>query len=100
MRREKSECSVFALVKANSHISVVLLQDLEDASTIFAVGASIDLAMEDCFIRTRNWLMDVYDMLEEETIALSKSSIDMHDQTTVAESDSLFFSEYLSDYCH
>lgn len=48
------------------------LDDLEDPSTIFAEGASIDLAMEDCFIRTRNWLMDVYDMLEEETIALSK----------------------------
>ena len=51
------------------------LDDLEDASTIFAEGASIDLAMEDCFIRTRNWLMDVYDMTEEETIALMTTSI-------------------------
>lgn len=47
------------------------LDDLVDASTIFAEGASIDLAMEDCFIKTRNWLMDVYDMIEEEAIALS-----------------------------
>lgn len=51
------------------------LDDLEDASTIFAEGASLDLAMEDCFIRTRDWLMDVYDMTEEETIALSKLSL-------------------------
>jgi len=48
------------------------LDDLEDASTIFAEGASIDLAMQDCFVRTRNWLMDVFDLIEEETIAISK----------------------------
>ncbi len=29
------------------------LDQLEDASTIFAEGASIDLAFEDCFIKTR-----------------------------------------------
>lgn len=48
------------------------LDDLEDPSDIFSEGASLDLAMRDCFLRTRNWLMDVYDMIEEETIALSK----------------------------
>lgn len=48
------------------------LDDLEDASSIFAEGASLDLAMADCFIQTRNWLMDTYDLIEEETIALSK----------------------------
>lgn len=48
------------------------LDELEDASTIFAEGASLDLAMADCFVRTRDWLMDVYDLIEEETIAISK----------------------------
>ena len=28
------------------------LEDLEDASTIFAEGASIDLAMADCFVKS------------------------------------------------
>ena len=52
------------------------LDDLEDASTIFADGASIDLAMADCFVKTRNWLMDVWDLIEEETIALMTTSVD------------------------
>ena len=51
------------------------LDDLPDPSDIFAEGASLDLAMADCFIQTRNWLMDVYDLIEEETIALSTFSI-------------------------
>ena len=52
------------------------LDQLDDASTIFAEGASLDLAMADCFVKTRNWLMDVYDLLEEETIALMTTSVD------------------------
>lgn len=52
------------------------LDELEDASTIFVEGASLDLAMQDCFIKTRDWLMDVYDLIEEETIALMTTSVD------------------------
>lgn len=52
------------------------LDQLEDASTIFQVGASLDLAMADCFIKTRNWLMDTYDLIEEETIALMSTAVD------------------------
>jgi len=52
------------------------LDDLEDPSTIFSEGASLDLAMEDCFLLTRNWLMDVFDLSEEETIALMTTSVD------------------------
>ena len=52
------------------------LDELEDASTIFDEGASLDRAMQDCFVKTRDWLMDVYDLLEEETIALMTTSID------------------------
>ena len=35
------------------------LDQLKDASTIFQEGASLDLAMADCFIKTRNWLMNM-----------------------------------------
>ncbi|GAX10374.1 hypothetical protein FisN_3Lh589 [Fistulifera solaris] len=52
------------------------LDDLEDPSTIFDEGASLDQAMQDCFVKTRDWLMDVYDLLEEETIALMTTSVD------------------------
>ena len=52
------------------------LDELPDPSTIFANGTSIDAAMEDCFIKTRNWLMDAWDLIEEETIALMTTSID------------------------
>lgn len=52
------------------------LDELEDPSTIFTDGASLDQAMQDCFVKTRDWLMDVYDLLEEETIALMTTSID------------------------
>jgi acetamidase/formamidase len=52
------------------------LDDLEDPSDIFSEGATLDLAMTDCFIKTRNWLMDVYDMIEEETIALMTTAVD------------------------
>lgn len=52
------------------------LDDLEDPSTIFAVGATLDKAFEDCFLRTRNWLMDTYDMIEEEAIAVMTTSVD------------------------
>lgn len=52
------------------------LGELDDPSTIFAVGASIDDAMEDCFVKTRNWLMDAWDLTEEETIVLMTTSVD------------------------
>jgi acetamidase/formamidase len=52
------------------------LDQLADASTIFQEGASLDLAMADCFIKTRNWLMDTYDLIEEETIALMATAVD------------------------
>jgi acetamidase/formamidase len=52
------------------------LDQLVDASTIFQEGASLDLAMADCFIKTRNWLMDTYDLIEEETIALMATAVD------------------------
>lgn len=52
------------------------LNDLENPTDICSVGGSLDLAMEDCFVRTRDWLMDVYDLTEEETIALMSMGID------------------------
>lgn len=52
------------------------LDELPDPSTIFQNGTSIDAAMEDCFYKTRNWLMDAWDLLEEETIVLMTTSID------------------------
>jgi acetamidase/formamidase len=52
------------------------LDELADPSTIFQEGASLDLAMADCFIKTRNWLMDTMDLIEEETIALMATAVD------------------------
>mmetsp|Transcript_11343 Transcript_11343/g.27330 ORF Transcript_11343/g.27330 Transcript_11343/m.27330 type:complete len:288 (+) Transcript_11343:1834-2697(+) len=52
------------------------LDELEDASTIFAEGASIDDAMADAYVKTRNWLMDAWDLIEEETIAIMTTSVD------------------------
>jgi hypothetical protein len=52
------------------------LDELEDPSDIFAEGASLDKAMEDCFLKTRDWLMDSFDLIEEETIALMTTSVD------------------------
>ena len=52
------------------------LDQLDDPSTIFQVGATLDLAMADCYIKTRNWLMDVYGLTEEETIAMMSTAID------------------------
>lgn len=52
------------------------LDELADPSDIFAEGASLDLAMADAFINTRNWLMDVYDLIEEEAIALMTTAVD------------------------
>jgi acetamidase/formamidase len=51
------------------------LDQLADPSDIFAEGASLDLAMADCFVKTRNWVMDVFDLIEEETIALMTTAI-------------------------
>lgn len=47
------------------------LDELEDASTIFAEGASLDLAFEDVFLKTRDWMMDTFDLTEEETVSVS-----------------------------
>ena len=52
------------------------LDDLTPPQQIFAEGGTLDLAMEDCFIRTRDWLMEVYDLVEEETIALMSMGVD------------------------
>lgn len=52
------------------------LDQLEDPSDIFAEGASLDMAMEDCFIKTRNWLMDTFGLIEEESIALMTTAVD------------------------
>ena len=45
------------------------LDELEDASTIFSQGASLDLAFEDVFLKTRDWMMDTFDLTEEETVS-------------------------------
>jgi acetamidase/formamidase len=52
------------------------LDQLPDASTIFADGGSLDKAMADCFIKTRDWLMDVMDLTEEEVIAMMSTAVD------------------------
>lgn len=52
------------------------LDQLADPSDIFSEGTSLDLAMADCYIKTRNWMMDVYSLTEEETIALMTTSVD------------------------
>ena len=52
------------------------LDQIPDPSDIFRDGTSIDKAMEDCFTKTRNWLMDAWDLIEEETIALMTTSVD------------------------
>lgn len=69
--KESPFLTSYALSRYNS-----FLEDLDDPTTIFAEGATLDLAMEDCFVRTRNWLMDVMDMAEEETIALMSMGVD------------------------
>jgi hypothetical protein len=52
------------------------LDQLDDPSTIFAEGASLDLAFEDVFIKTRAWMMDTFDLTEEETIAVMTTAVD------------------------
>jgi acetamidase/formamidase len=52
------------------------LDQLADPSDIFQEGASLDLAMADCFLKTRNWLMDYMDLTEEETIAMMATAVD------------------------
>jgi hypothetical protein len=51
------------------------LDDLEDPSDIFAEGASLDLAMADAFVKTRDWIMDTFDVIEEEVIAIMTTSV-------------------------
>lgn len=52
------------------------LDELETPSSIFAEGASTDLALEDCFNKTRTFLMDVYALSEPESIALMSTAVD------------------------
>lgn len=52
------------------------LDQLEDPSDIFVEGATLNRAMADCFTKTRNWLMDVMGLIEEETIALMTTAVD------------------------
>jgi acetamidase/formamidase len=52
------------------------LDDLEDASTIFAEGASLDKAFEDVFLKTRAWMMDTFDLTEEEVIVIMATAVD------------------------
>ena len=52
------------------------LDELDVPSTIFQEGASIDAAMEDCYLKTRNWLMEAWGLIEEETIAIMTTSVD------------------------
>eukprot|EP01025_Chloroclados_australasicus_P030113 TRINITY_DN3018_c0_g1_i6.p1 TRINITY_DN3018_c0_g1~~TRINITY_DN3018_c0_g1_i6.p1 ORF type:complete len:646 (-),score=73.75 TRINITY_DN3018_c0_g1_i6:226-2064(-) len=52
------------------------LSSLEEPSSIFTVGASLDLAMEDTFNKTRAFLMDVYDLTEPEAITLMSLAVD------------------------
>eukprot|EP00980_Cylindrotheca_fusiformis_P016074 scaffold4752_cov113-Cylindrotheca_fusiformis.AAC.2 len=52
------------------------LDELEDPSDIFAEGASLDLAFMDCFLKTRAWMMDTFDLIEEEVIAIMTTAVD------------------------
>eukprot|EP01024_Parvocaulis_polyphysoides_P057780 TRINITY_DN6168_c0_g1_i1.p1 TRINITY_DN6168_c0_g1~~TRINITY_DN6168_c0_g1_i1.p1 ORF type:complete len:588 (-),score=79.18 TRINITY_DN6168_c0_g1_i1:248-2011(-) len=52
------------------------LNTLDDPSTIFSEGSSLDLAMEDTFNKTRAFLMDVYDLTEPEAITLMSLAVD------------------------
>jgi hypothetical protein len=46
------------------------LTDLEVPGDIFSVGGSVDLALADCFAKTRTFLMDTQGVSEPEAIAL------------------------------
>ncbi|KAJ1455706.1 hypothetical protein M885DRAFT_440720 [Pelagophyceae sp. CCMP2097] len=46
------------------------LTDLDTPSDVFAVGGSVDLALADCFAKTRTFLMDTQGVSEPEAIAL------------------------------
>eukprot|EP00951_Prasinocladus_malaysianus_P013354 scaffold100793_cov30-Prasinocladus_malaysianus.AAC.1 len=52
------------------------LDQLAMPSDIFAEGASLDMAMEDCFNKTRLFLMNGWDLTEEETIAMMSTGVD------------------------
>jgi hypothetical protein len=43
---------------------------------VFAEGASVDLALENCFNNTRSFIMKVYEMSEAETIAIMSTGVD------------------------
>jgi acetamidase/formamidase len=52
------------------------LDQLENPSTVFAAGASVDLALENAFNNTRAFIMKTYDTSEPETIALMATGVD------------------------
>ena len=52
------------------------LDQLETPGDIFAEGASVDLALENCFNNTRSFIMKTYELTEPETIALMSTGVD------------------------
>jgi len=52
------------------------LDDLPNPSTVFQEGASLNMAMEDCFNKTRLFLMNSFNLTEEETIAIMATGVD------------------------
>jgi len=81
------------------------LDQLEDPSDIFAEGATLDKAMEDCFIKARNWMMDTFALTEEETIAIMTTAVDFGITQVVdgnwgvhADIDKFVFSDDDTDY--
>jgi hypothetical protein len=52
------------------------LDQLANPSTVFSEGASVDLALENCFNNARKFIMRVYETSEPETIALMATSVD------------------------
>jgi hypothetical protein len=72
----------FPLIETDDHFVVSgfafedFLDQLEDPSSVFVKGASVDLALENCFNNTRKFIMRVYDVSEPECIALMATSVD------------------------
>lgn len=52
------------------------LEQLQNPSTIFTDGASLDAAFEDCFNKTRLFLINGFNLTEEESIALMSTGVD------------------------
>lgn len=52
------------------------LDQLSTPSEIFSAGASVDLALENCFNNTRSFLMKTYEVSEAESIAIMSTGVD------------------------